>query len=210
MWSPVLARAADFVGGSAAALFSKDPAANSGDVYYQAGIDPYYQQLYFEQYVGLDPSTIGHFFAEVEQPVAIADLMPYDEFLETRFYREWVRPQGLVDFVSAALEKSATSVAMFGVFRHERNGVVDDEARRRMRLILPHIRRAVLIGKLFKLKQAEAASFADILDSLSAGMFLVDGRGAIVHANSAGRDFLDDDDFLQFDRRPARRRRPAD
>jgi hypothetical protein len=48
LWSPVLARTADFVGGSAAALFSKDPAANSGDVYYQAGIDPYYQQLYFD------------------------------------------------------------------------------------------------------------------------------------------------------------------
>ena len=196
LWSPVLTRAAEFVGGSAAALFSKDPAADSGDVYYQVGIDSHYQQLYFDKYVSLDPSTTGHFFAEVEQPVAIADLMPYDDFLETRFYREWVQPQGLVDFVSAALEKSMTSVAMFGVFRHQRNGVVDDEARRRMRLILPHIRRAVLIGRLFKLKQAEAASFADVLDGLSAGMFMVDGRGAIVHANRAASEFLDDGDFL--------------
>jgi DNA-binding CsgD family transcriptional regulator/PAS domain-containing protein len=196
LWSPVLARAAEFVGGSAAALFSKDPAGDSGDVYYQVGIDSYYQKLYFDKYVSLDPTTTGHFFAEVEQPVAIADFMPYDRFLETRFYREWVQPQGLVDFVSAALEKSMTSVAMFGVFRHERDGIVDDEARRRMRLILPHIRRAVLIGRLFKLEQAEAASFADILDGLSAGMFLVDGRGAIVHANRAARAFLDDSDFL--------------
>ena len=70
----------------------------------------------------LDPLTTGHVFAEIEKPIATADLMPYDEFLDTRFYREWARPQGLVDFVSAALDKSATSAAMFGVFRHERNG----------------------------------------------------------------------------------------
>ena len=97
-----------------------------------------------------DPTT-GHYFAELEQPTGVADLMPYHEFLETRFYREWVRPQGLVDFVTAVLDKSTASVAMFGVFRHERNGVVDDDARHRMRLIVPHIRRAVLIGLPFEL-----------------------------------------------------------
>src|ERR1700716_4299934 len=98
--------------------------------------------------------------------------MPCCEFTETRFYKEWVRPQGLVDFVTATLDKSATSVAMFGVFRHERDGVVDDEARRRMRLIVPHSRRAVLIGRMFDLKAAEAATFADSLDGLREGVCL--------------------------------------
>src|ERR1700716_2233941 len=98
--------------------------------------------------------------------------MPCCEFTETRFYKEWVRPQGLVDFVTATLDKSVASVAMFGVFRHERDGVVDNEALRRMRLIVPHIRRAVLIGRMFDHKAAEAATFADTLDGLSAGMCL--------------------------------------
>ena len=35
--------------------------------------------------------------------------MPYDQFVETRFYREWVRPQGLIDFVSAALGARAAN-----------------------------------------------------------------------------------------------------
>jgi DNA-binding CsgD family transcriptional regulator len=191
-WPGVLARTAEFVGGSAAALFSKDTAASDFNLYHQAGTDPYYVQLYFDKYVSLDPTTTGQFFAEVEQPVATADLMPYDQFVETQFYREWVKPQGLVDCVNAVLEKSLTGMAMVCVFRHERNGVVDDEARRRMRLIVPHIRRSVLIGRLFDLKRAEAASFSDLLDGLSAGMVLVDARGAIMHANRTGRAFLDD------------------
>lgn len=185
LWRDVVGKAGRFVGGRAAAIFSKSPIAGTGNVYYDSGIDPYYRDLYFEKYVKLDPSTTGHYFADIGQPIATADLMPYDEFLETQFYKEWVQPQGLVDFVSAVLDKSASSAALFGVFRSERDGVVDDEARRRMRLIVPHIRRAVLVGRLIDLKSAEAATFADTLDGLSAGICLFDASGRIVHANAA-------------------------
>jgi DNA-binding CsgD family transcriptional regulator/PAS domain-containing protein len=197
LWEGVVERAAHFVRGTGAALFSKNVANQEGSVHYQVGIDPYYQRLYFEKYVSLDPATGGHFLAEIEQPVAVADLMSRPEFLETRFYREWVRPQGLVDFVSAVLDKSATSAAMFGVFRSERDGIVDDETRHRMRLIVPHIRRAVLIGRMFDLKAAEAATFADTLDGLSVGMCLVDAGGRIVHANAAGYAIISAGDILR-------------
>src|SRR5262245_1392636 len=129
LWPDVLRAIAEFVGGPAAALFWKNAGERTGDVYYDSGgIQPRYVQLYFDKYIKLDPATAGQFFAEVEEPVATADLIPYDEFRETRFYREWAQPQGLVDFVGAVLDKSATSVAMVGVFRHERDGIVDDEA----------------------------------------------------------------------------------
>jgi DNA-binding CsgD family transcriptional regulator len=134
--------------------------------------------------------TNGHVFADVEQPISTVDLIPYDEFIETRFYKEWAQPQGLVDFACAVLDKSATSAAMFGVFRHERHGLVDDAARTRMRLIVPHIRRAVLVSRTIDLKTAEAATFADALDGLAAGMFLVDENGRIVHANASGHAML--------------------
>jgi DNA-binding CsgD family transcriptional regulator/PAS domain-containing protein len=191
LWPGVLRKAAQFVGGSSATLFAKDAHRKHGQIYHDdGGIDPHYVQLYFEKYVKLDPATTGQYFADVEQPIATADLMPYEEFLESRMYREWAQPQGLVDFVSAVLEKSATSIAMFGVFRHERDGVVDEETRRRMRLIVPHIRRAALISKVIDLRTAEAATFADAFDGLTAGMLLVDGQGRIVHANAAAHALL--------------------
>jgi DNA-binding CsgD family transcriptional regulator len=196
LWNDVVGKAAHFVGGPAAAIYSKSPTTGNGDVYYEAGTDPYYRQLYFDKYVKLDPSTTSHYFADVEQLIATADYMPYSEFLETRFYREWAHPQGLVDAVMAVLDKSVTSVALFGVFRSEREGVVDDEARRRMRLIVPHVRRSVLVGRLIDLRAAEAASLADTLDGFSAGMCLVDAAGRIVHANTACHIILDAGDFL--------------
>ena len=196
LWQPALAKAAKFVGGSSAALFSKDAASGAGNIYHEFGTDPYYRRLYFEKYVKLDPATTGHFFAAVEQPISVTDLMSYEEFLETRFYREWVQPQGVVDFLAAVLVKSVTSVAMFGVFRHKRDGLVDEQARRRISLVIPHIRRAVLVSRTIDLKTTEAATFADTLDGLSAGMCLLDSEGRVVHANIAGRALLAMGEFL--------------
>jgi DNA-binding CsgD family transcriptional regulator len=196
VWPDALAMAAEFVGGPAATIFSKNPTAGNGSVYYEWGVDPHYKQVYFDKYVMLDPSTTGHYWAEVEQPVATADLMPYGEFLETRFYKEWVRPQQLVDFISAVLDKSVTTAALFGVFRHERNGVADDATRQRMRIIVPHIRRAVLIGNVLDLNSTETAALADTLSGLAAGVFLVDKCARIVFANTSGQVMLDGAEIL--------------
>jgi DNA-binding CsgD family transcriptional regulator/PAS domain-containing protein len=197
LWIDVLAKAARFVGGPAASLSSTDAAGTSGNRVYCHGIDPHYWRLYLDQYVALDPTSTGHFFAEIEEPIATADVIPYGEFVETRFYREWARPQGLVDVVAAVLDKTVMSAAMFRVFRHERDGVTDDATRRRMRLIAPHIRRAMLVARLIKLKTEEAETFADTLDGLSAGVILVDADGQIVHANAAGHVILGAGDFLR-------------
>ncbi len=196
LWCDVVGKAGRFVGGSAAAIYSKSPTALTGNLYYESGTDPHYGELYFNKYIKFDPSVTSHYFADVEQPIATADYMPYQEFLETRFYKEWAQPQGLVDGLNAVLDKSVTSAALFVVFRHQRDGVVDDEARRRMRLIVPHIRRAVLIGRLVDLRATDAANLADTLDGLSAAMCAVDALGRIVHANAACHILLDARDFL--------------
>jgi DNA-binding CsgD family transcriptional regulator len=116
--------------------------------------------------------------------------MSHEEFLETLFFKEWAQPQGWCDFVSASLEKSSMTYAECGVFWHERHGAATDEARRKMSLIISHIRRAVLIGKVIDLHKVEAAALADTLDGLAAAMFLVDAGGRLVHANAAAHAML--------------------
>jgi hypothetical protein len=164
LWPDVLGRLSRFVQGAASAVFWQDGANDHGAAYFQdGGIPRHYGELCFSKYVRLNPTTIPRLFANVEEPVATADLVPYDEFLRTRFHREWAQPQGLVDFVSITLEKAAGKAAMFGVFRHARNGVVDEATRRRMRAVAPHIRRAVLISKVVDFKRDEAGTFARTL-----------------------------------------------
>src|SRR6188474_1276165 len=78
-----------------------------------------------------------------------------------------------------------------------RAGKIRNELRRRMRLVVPHVRRAVRTGKVVDLSQAEAATFADILDGLSPAIFLIDSDGLMVHGNAAGRAALDKGDLLR-------------
>jgi DNA-binding CsgD family transcriptional regulator len=55
--------------------------------------------------------------------------------------------------------------------------------RRRFELITPHVRRAMLIGKVINLHRVEAATLADSLDELASGVVIVDSTGRIIHAN---------------------------
>ncbi|HZZ60686.1 MAG TPA: LuxR C-terminal-related transcriptional regulator [Roseiarcus sp.] len=198
IWPDVLRRLSLFVQGASSAVFWEDAANTEGDVYFHdGGIPAYYKDLYFSKYVKLNPITIPRFFTNVEEPIATADLIPYDEFLQTRFYREWAEPQGLIDFISISLEKSSGKAAMFGVFRHIRNGVVDEATRARMRLLAPHIRRAVLISKVIDFKRDEAEMFSNTLDRLRAAVILVDAGGRIVHANAAAHVLFSQGDVIR-------------
>ena len=204
LWTMVLAGICDFVDGQAGGLLSKDSVSKFGTAHYHYGVDPYYMQIYAETYVQFDPMASLPFF-DVEQVVCTPDLVSYDEFRQGRFYQEWVRPQGWVDAANVVLEKSATSCAYLSVIRNETVGMVDDAMRRRMALIVPHVRRAILIGKAINLKRYDAATFADTLEGLNAAVFLVDGDGRIVHANIAGHTMLRADDlFRSGDRLVAR------
>jgi DNA-binding CsgD family transcriptional regulator len=56
---------------------------------------------------------------------------------------------------------------------------------------------AFTIARMFDRKAAEAATFADTLDGLDAGLYLVDAEARLIHANIAGRAILDASDMLQ-------------
>ena len=192
-WEDAIAGAARFVGGTGAGLFCKDVGVPHASIPHRVGFQTPLPVALFQQ---IYPAAEGHFLGDLEQPIATTDLMSFGELAESELYRQWAEPQGLVDFLSAAVDRTTISTAIFGVFRHRRNGVVDDHARRQMSLIAPHIRRAVLIGRMFEFKAAEVATFVDTFDGLGAGMFLVDAAGRLIHANAAGNAILGASDIL--------------
>lgn len=193
LWPLVLENSANFVGGVASALFMKDAVRKAHNTVYTWGYDADFNKIYLEKFVQFDPFTTGQFFFAVEELVSVADLLSHEEHRKSLFFKEWVLPQGWTDAISATLEKSATAYSAFSVIRHERNGIVDDETRRRMKLIVPHIRRAVAIGKIIDLRSVKAAALADTLDGFSAAIVLVDDDNRIVHANAAGHAMLGDE-----------------
>ena len=185
LWTDALAKIAEFVGGPAGALGSKDLVDKFVDADHHVGLDLKYMQIQSEMYEGLDPLATVPLF-DVGQVASLRELRPKDD---------WAQPRPWGD-TAGVLERSK-SCEFLSVVRSEANDMVDNEMRRRMTLVAPHARRAVLIGKAIDRKANEAAAFADVLDSLSAGLFLIDAKGVLVHANAAGRGILGADDFLR-------------
>jgi DNA-binding CsgD family transcriptional regulator len=193
LWSNVLEVTCGFVGGLWCNLFTQDSVQMKSPFFVNWGVDPSYERLYLQTYVKLNPMTVPSvLYAHVGSVLTVSDLIPENEFRDSRFYREWLMPQRIVDSIAAVLDKSPTSYAAVSLSRHVRHGPVDDETRRRMKLLAPHFHRAVAIGKIIDLHKVEAAAFADALDGLATGFFLVDANGRIVHANAPGHAMLAD------------------
>jgi hypothetical protein len=158
--------------------------------YFASGHDPRFLDIYHEKYFRINPLFPTVVFFDVERPLSIADCLPREDFCRSQFVREWVMPQGFIDTAISNVEKSATGCSTFTVMRDITDGPADDEFRRRFGLIVPHVRRALLIGNVIDRHKVEAAALADTLDTLASAMFIVDETGRIVHANASGYTML--------------------
>ncbi|HEV2156975.1 helix-turn-helix transcriptional regulator [Bradyrhizobium sp.] len=196
LWPRALEQACRFVGGSSGSLFWHDTATEQSAVLHLFNEDPHYTKLYFEKYLPLNPCFPAAAFVEAGEVCGSTDLIPFEEIVETRFYAEWMKPQGIIDALAANLEKTATSASILAVRMHEEDGLADIDDRRRLALIVPHFQRAVSIGRLFDQGKSAQAVLAQTLDHVSAGVFLVGPNGRLVFTNAPGRAILDEASLL--------------
>jgi DNA-binding CsgD family transcriptional regulator len=200
LWPGAIESICAYVGAASASLHSQDSISRATDALFwwgRADSAPQYFQSYLEKYGKFNPIFPGVIFFDVEQPVAVPDVLSCEEFVQTRFFREWLAPQSLTDGLFSNLEKGATSCALFTAMRHASAGPVDDRMRQRFELITPHVRRSMLIGKVVDLHRVEAAALADSLDELLSGMIIVDANGRIIHANASAHRMIAEANVLR-------------
>ena len=190
LWPEVFDGVSAYVGAANTNLCAYDNIRNGADLYFTSAHDSHYKQLYLDSYSKLNPIFPTVIFKEIEAPLSLADIIPRQELCRSKFGREWLAPQGLIDGLSSVQEKWPTGCALFTILRDIRQGPVDEETHRRFSSLIPHVRRSLLIGRVIDLHKVEAAALADALDSLAAAMFLVDARGNVVHDNLSGHDML--------------------
>jgi DNA-binding CsgD family transcriptional regulator len=87
--------------------------------------------------------------------------------------------------------RTADRRAEIAMGRRENVGVITEREVRLMRLLAPHLRRAVTISDLIDMKSLEANALTETLNEIAAGIVLVGEDGAIVHANRAAERMLE-------------------
>jgi DNA-binding CsgD family transcriptional regulator len=200
LWPSAIESICGYVGAASASLHSQDSISRATHAlfWWGRGSDaPHYFKTYLEKYGRINPIFPGVIFFDVEVPIAVPDVISCEEFVQTRFFREWLAPQSLTDGLFSNLEKGATSCALFTAMRHAGQGQVDERMRHRFELITPHVRRSMLIGKTIDLHRVEAATLADSLDQLASGMFIVDSTGRLIHANVSAHRLIAEANVLR-------------
>jgi DNA-binding CsgD family transcriptional regulator len=113
-----------------------------------------------------------------------------DVLFKSRFYRECLQPRGIRDCIAFTIARTPTMLGNAAFNRRESADPLGDREVALLRLIAPHVRRAVTISDLFGMKAIETATFGSVLDSFQFGILLVDRGLAIVHANAAANAML--------------------
>jgi DNA-binding CsgD family transcriptional regulator len=198
LWPQALDGILKFVGGRAANFFWHDLSAERAGVFHCVGIDPVFLRSYFETYIKFNPFYPAASYFAPGVIFGSPEILPMPELTQTRFYLEWLRPQGLADSLSVNLEKSVHSVATLAIILGDQDGLADENARRRLRLIVPHMVRASSISLVVAEHLRGRATLSDAMDQMTAGVFLVDDSGRLVYANAAASNMLSSDNFLRI------------
>jgi DNA-binding CsgD family transcriptional regulator len=192
-WASVLNAAREFAGGHCAAIFGKNVTGTRAQLYHSDGcISAEGTDAYFGcgGLAPIDPSNPVQVLGQVDKALITSRNLDPEDLVGSRFAKEWVEPNCLIDMVVAPIERRGSWSALFGVIRHERDGFGEETTQERITLLAPHIRRAMSIGDVMGRALSEADTFRDTIDGLSAGVFVVDDEGRLLHANTAGRTLI--------------------
>jgi DNA-binding CsgD family transcriptional regulator len=188
LWEEALESVCGFVGGFSAVLYWHDSAAMQSRAMHLYNDDPVYTRLYFEKYLPLNPMFPAANFVDEGQVNSDSDIMPRGELTKTRFYKEWLKPQGIEAALSVNLEKGIARASMINVRMSKSH--VTETMRRRLGLLVPHLQRAVTIARLFSQKGSSEEALAETLDHAEVAVFLVGPDAEIVFANKVAQQQL--------------------
>lgn len=151
----------------------------------------HYLKLIREKFAASSAAMFRQALALVPEPDEPLTLSrgPFDlaAFQRSPMYTEWARPQGFGDAANVVVLNEPARLGSIAFVRAERDGPVTDAQLLVLRLLAPHLRRAVAIADIMSVGAMRAQVLSGALDLLAAGVVVVDARGGVIEANAAAR-----------------------
>ncbi len=138
-----------------------------------------------EEYAGMWALQSNMLNWTVGKVMHLPDILPREEFINGRFYKEVLEPDGQGDYIGMIALKEGTRYVPLTLSTMYEDGPFTQRAVELIRLLAPHICRSAKIGLALELKALNNARLESTLNSLSAGVFLVNRDGKILFMNTA-------------------------
>jgi DNA-binding CsgD family transcriptional regulator len=154
------------------------------------GVSASSEALYIAHYGALDPRV-----ARLDS-MAPGEMLVCTEHFDDRyvsrseFYQDFLLPSGGRYVAGGKLCDDGTRAAIIGIHRGADRGPFDTAGLTRIRLLLPHLRRAIQIHQGLEATATEAGLLRAALDRLSLGVLLVDAQASIILLNAYAEAML--------------------
>jgi hypothetical protein len=171
-WTAVLGLIGGFVGAARVTLIMEDSIDPSRSKFYHSSPDTEFLSKYLTDYLMINPmrlAAVGQ-RAVAGDIILTTDFTSTEEYARSRFSRELLAERDLVDIAVGVLERTATTITVLSLKRSSAQGFADENVRRRIGLVAPHVQRAASIGRVFEQNRVEAST-------MTAGPYHVLSRG---------------------------------
>jgi DNA-binding CsgD family transcriptional regulator len=187
-WKRALEKTAGFIDAFAVSIVTQRRIEEPLQYDHFFGVDPCYQRIYEEKFSRRDPRNALNLFFKPGEVFSTFTVLPDRDMRDTQFYQEYIQPQRITDNLRCVFERNP--ISYLGAFRCADNIRPAETTFQRMRLLVPHVKRAALIGAAVNGYKTKSATFIQMLDDLRTGVFLLDAKRRIVHANESARALL--------------------
>jgi DNA-binding CsgD family transcriptional regulator len=150
---------------------------------YQHGFDQRFMELYFQKYAAANPIFVGGHMLPVGTVYTMAMVVDEAELMESRFYNELAKPEGLIDSISVHALKSGRRNAGLTAARTDHQTRYSEKDIELYRMLAPHICRSFAICDALDLRTITSQVLEATLDALTSGVYLTGFDGQIVYMN---------------------------
>jgi DNA-binding CsgD family transcriptional regulator/PAS domain-containing protein len=149
------------------------------------GHDETVVRLYAEKYGAMNPHNVPLQLVPVGKVVTTPMLVDWQEFLESRFYKEVWKPLGFHHGIGFNVLKTGKRMGTLSFSGDEARCPFTDADVHLLALLAPHVCRSVTISDALNLKTIKADALEATLDALASGVYLTDRESRIVYMNRA-------------------------
>jgi DNA-binding CsgD family transcriptional regulator/PAS domain-containing protein len=186
-WETTLERIATVVNACTATIMRN---GSDATFFHNWGMPQETMPAYLTTYAALNPLATVHWHCEVDEPISLEQFMTPEELRATRFYIEFIGPLGWFDFILVALEKSDQHASFLSLTRRQRDGAPSRDELQTIRMLAPHLRRALVVQGVLTQYRSEADNLTAIFDAVRLPVLSFDDTGKLLQANDAAQAFL--------------------
>lgn len=190
-WPAALERITKLVDGREAAIAFHNFSRPDFSLSTKWNTNPAFERA-MQDHIAISPLIPMAWYAEVDKPFSAFRFIGEDELKKGRWHKETVGAFGYGDTALGLLIRSTSHFAGLSILRMADQPLFDDNELEPLRLLCPHIRRAVMIADLLDARALERDTLANALDLLMVAVVLTDATARIVHANEAARRHFED------------------